>query len=344
LKISIVGASGYTGVELIRILSFHKKVGINQIVSRQFAGKKLRSVFPHLSKSRYEDMIFDDDIDPVSSDLYFLCLPHEPSVELVRQLSEKGKKVVDLSGSYRIKDRSAYPEYYGFEHKYPDTLEKAVYGLPEIFREKIKKADIVANPGCYPTATLIAVFPAVKEEVITDNRIVVNALSGISGAGRGLKQQFHYPEAFGNSYAYNPVKHRHIPEMEDVIRIVSGKKIKVRFTPHIIPVSRGMISTVVFETDLKKDQLIELYRLEYRYEPFVRIVSRPPQIKDVVGSNFCDIYVDLDERTGHAVVISAIDNLGKGASSQAVQNMNILLGFGEEECLKDISLSSILFP
>ncbi|WP_293448729.1 N-acetyl-gamma-glutamyl-phosphate reductase [Persephonella sp.] len=344
MKVSIVGASGYTGVELIRILSFHKKVSLNQIVSRQFAGKRLRSVFPHFSKSRYEDLIFDEEVDLNSSDIYFLCLPHEPSLELVKQLSEKGKKVIDLSASYRIKNKNVYPEYYGFEHKYPELLEKAVYGLPEIFREKIKKANIVANPGCYPTATLMAVYPAVKEGVISEDKIVVNALSGISGAGRGLKQQFHYPEAFGNSYAYNPVKHRHTPEMEDVIKAISGKDIKVRFTPHIIPVSRGMIATVIFETDLNKDQLVELYRLEYRYEPFVRIISRPPQIKDLIGSNFCDIYVDFDSKTGQAVVISGIDNLGKGASSQAVQNMNIVLGFNEEEYLKDISLSSILFP
>jgi len=344
LKVSIIGASGYTGVELIRYLSFHKDVEIFQLISRQFSGKKLSSVFPHFTKTPYEDLIFEEEVDLDSGDVYFLCLPHEPSVELVKKLADKGKKVIDLSAAYRIKNKDKYPEYYGFEHRYGELLEKAVYGLPEIFRSDIEKAGVVANPGCYPTAALLAIYPVIKENLIDTDTVVVNALSGISGAGRGIKQQFHYPEAHSNAYAYNPVKHRHIPEMEDIIKRVSGKEIKVRFTPHIIPVSRGMISTVIFETNLKREQLVELYRLEYRYEPFIRIVSVPPQIKNVAGSNFCDIYVDLDERTGQAVIISAIDNLGKGASSQAVQNMNIMVGIPEDKYLKDISGSSILFP
>ncbi|SNZ07944.1 N-acetyl-gamma-glutamyl-phosphate reductase [Persephonella hydrogeniphila] len=344
MKVSIVGASGYTGVELIRYLSFHKDVEIAQIVSRQFSGKKLSSVFPHFSKTPYEDLIFEEDVDKESFDIYFLCLPHEPSVELVKELTDKGKKVIDLSAAYRIKDIHKYPEYYGFEHRFGELLDRAVYGLPEIFRKDIEKANLVANPGCYPTATLLALYPGIKEEVVVGDTVVVNALSGISGAGRSVKQHFHYPEAYGNAYAYNPTKHRHTPEMEDVIKRVTGKEIKVRFTPHIIPVSRGMISTVVFNTNLRKEQLVELYRLEYRYEPFVRIVPQPPQIKNVVGSNFCDLYVDLDERTGQAVIISAIDNLGKGASSQAVQNMNIMTGLPEDKYLKTLSEISILFP
>ncbi len=344
MKVGIIGASGYTGAELIRGLSLYQEVEINQIVSRNFAGKKLKDVFPNLSDSRYQDLTFEEEADLDSSDFYFLALPHQPSVELVKLLYEKGKKVVDLSAAYRIKNPSAYPHYYGFEHKYLEILSNAVYGLPEIYREEIEKASIVANPGCYPTATLLALFPAVKEGIIQSDSITVNALSGISGAGRGLKQHFHYPEAYGNAYPYNPIKHRHIPEMEDVINRISDKKLLIRFTPHIIPVSRGMISTVVFKTDMKKEQLEELYRLEYRYEPFIRILNSPPAIKDVVGSNYCKIYVDYDERTGDAVIISAIDNLGKGASLQALQNFNIMTGMLEDKYLKDISHISILFP
>ena len=344
IKVSIAGASGYTGIEILRILNLYKEVEIVQITSRQYAGKALKEVFPFFIKSPFEDLIFDESLDYTSADYYFLALPHEASLETVKKLLDNNKKVIDLSGAYRIKDISQYPKYYGFEHKYENILEKAVYGLPEIFREEIKNASLIANPGCYPTATTLALYPAVKEGILEENTAVVNALSGISGAGRGLKQQFHYPEAFGDAYAYNPTKHRHVPEMEDVLTRVSEGKINVRFTPHILPVSRGMISTVNFKSSLKKEDLIELYRLEYRYEPFIRVVDNPPHIKHVVGTNYCDIYVDYDENTGYAVVISAIDNLGKGASSQAVQNFNLMAGFEEDKYLKQLSNTSLLFP
>lgn len=341
IKVSIAGASGYTGVELLRILSFYKEVEIVQITSRQYKGKALKEVFPFFIKSPFEDLTFDEELDLYSAEFYFLALPHEPSVELVNKLHKNGKKVIDLSAAYRIKNYQAYPEYYGFEHKHVELLKNAVYGLPEIYREGIKEATIVANPGCYPTATLLALYPALRENLIEDNNIIVNALSGISGAGRGLKQKFHYPEAFGNSYAYNPLKHRHVPEIEDNIRQITGKDVKVRFTPHIIPVSRGMISTVIFKTSLNKNQLLELYRLTYRYEPFIRFQENPPETKSVVGSNYCDLYVNLDERTQQAVVISAIDNLGKGASSQAVQNFNLMAGLEEDKYLKQLQ---IIYP
>ncbi|WP_457642898.1 N-acetyl-gamma-glutamyl-phosphate reductase [Persephonella sp.] len=344
MKISIAGASGYTGIELLRGLLPYKEVEVVQITSRQYEGKYLEDVFPHFSSTKYAELKFDSEIDPECADLYFLCLPHQPSLHLVKELIDKGKKVIDLSAAYRIKELTRYPEFYGFEHSYPDLLEKAVYGLPEIFRDQIKEVSLVANPGCYPTATLLALYPAVKENVVSSEKVIVNALSGISGAGRSLKQQFHYPEAFGDAYAYNPVKHRHIPEMEDVVQRFSGKKIGIRFTPHILPVSRGMISTVVFETSLNKSQLEELYRLEYRYEPFIRIQSSPPHIKNVVGSNYCDIYVDYDEKNKLAVVISAIDNLGKGASLQALQNLNLMTGLPEDKYIKELSENSILFP
>ncbi|ACO04405.1 MAG TPA: N-acetyl-gamma-glutamyl-phosphate reductase [Persephonella sp.] len=338
MKIAIAGASGYTGIELLRILSSYEDIEINQISSRRYSGKRLKDVFPFFS-GRFSDLVFQEDIDIQSSDFFFLCLPHEPSVELVKRVYESGKKVVDLSAAYRIKDTKAYTEFYGFEHKYPELLFKAVYGLPELFRDDIKNASVVANPGCYPTASILGLYPAVKEGVIK-GEIVINALSGISGAGREPKQQFHYPEAFGDSYPYKPLMHRHIPEMENVLKNVSGSDIKVRFTPHIIPVSRGMIATITFRTDLSKDQIVELYRLEYRYEPFIRFLTEPPHTKYVSGSNFCDIFVDKDERTGLAVVITAIDNLGKGASSQAIQNFNIMTGREETYNL----LTGIVYP
>ncbi len=343
MKVAIAGASGYTGLELLRVLQLYKDIEVNQITSRQFKGKKLKEVFPFFS-SYVSELVFEEELDLDKSDFFFLCLPHEPSVELVKDIYKKGKKVIDLSAAYRIKEIKAYDNYYGFSHKYPDILEKAVYGLPEIYRDSIKNSSVVANPGCYPTATLLGLYPLLKESLIEEDTVVVNALSGISGAGRKLKEQFHYPEAFGNAYAYSPTGHRHIPEMEDVSRNITGKNIKIRFTPHILPVSRGMISTVTLKTSLSRDQLRELYHLEYRYEPFIRFVKKPPEIKQVVGSNYCDIFVEKDERTGMAIIISAIDNLGKGASLQAVQNFNIMTGREETEKLLELSKSSILYP
>ena len=343
MKVAIAGASGYTGLELLRVLQLYKDIEVNQITSRQFKGKKLKEVFPFFS-SYVSELVFEEELDLDKSDFFFLCLPHEPSVELVKNIYKKRKKVIDLSAAYRIKEIKAYDNYYGFSHKYPDILEKAVYGLPEIYRDSIKNSSVVANPGCYPTATLLGLYPLLKENLIEEDTVVVNALSGISGAGRKLKEQFHYPEAFGNAYAYSPTGHRHIPEMEDISRNITGKNIKIRFTPHILPVSRGMISTVTVKTSLSREQLRELYHLEYRYEPFIRLVKEPPEIKQVVGSNYCDIFVEKDERTGMAIIISAIDNLGKGASLQAVQNFNIMTGREETEKLLELSKSSILYP
>ena len=336
MYIGIAGASGYTGVELLRVLIQYPDIEINQITSRQYQGKTLKEVFPFFIGTKYENLVFKKEFDLESSDFYFLCLPHEPSVELVKLILDKGKKVIDLSAAYRIKDKSVYPEYYGFKHSYPSILEEAVYGLPEIFREKIKSADIVANPGCYPTATILGIYPAVNEGVVETDTVVVNALSGISGAGRGLKQQFHYPEAFGDAYPYKPKYHRHIPEMEDALYNATGKNIKVRFTPHILPVSRGMISTINFKTSVSEEKLKEIYESYYKNEFFVRIVNNPPHIKEVIGTNFCNVFVSVDERTEYATVVSVIDNLGKGASLQAIQNFNIMTGKKENTALTQL--------
>jgi len=338
MKVCIAGASGYTGIELLRILELYKEIEINQITSRQYSGKALKEAFPFFNKSKYQDLIFTEEVDAASSDIYFLCLPHEPSLELVKILYENNKIIIDLSAAYRIKNKEAYPEYYGFEHRFPELLEVAVYGLTEIFRDDIKYAKIIANPGCYPTATILGLYPLAKEGKIQDDTIIVNALSGISGAGRHLKEDFMYPESFSNAYAYNITKHRHTPEMEDVIKRISDKDIKVRFTPHIIPVSRGMLSTITVKTDLSRKQLRDLYFDYYEKEYFIRLQDRPVRIKEVLGTNFCDIFVDKDEKTGYTVITSAIDNLGKGASSQAVQNMNIVLGFEESYNLKNLPI------
>ncbi len=337
MKVAIAGASGYTGIELLRVLQNYEDIEINQITSRTYTGKTLKEVFPFLLKSKYQNLKFSDSFNFSESDFYFLCLPHEPSIELVYELYNKGKKVVDLSAAYRIKNVQAYPEYYGFEHKHLELLKQAVYGLPELFRKEIKNADVVANPGCYPTATILGLYPIVKEKKVLDKIIIVNAQSGISGAGRKLKEDFHFPEAFGNAYAYNPIKHRHIPEMEDVLSIFN-EDIKMRFTPNIIPVSRGMISTITVKTDISEPELKKLYSDYYGNEYFIRLTEQPSKIKNVVGTNFCDIFLSKDERTGYAVIISVIDNLGKGASYQAIQNFNLMIGKPENYNLSNFSL------
>lgn len=342
-RVAIAGASGYTGFELLRVLQLYEEIEIDQLVSRQFSGKTVKEVFPVLSKSKIENIVFEPDLNLTSSDIYFLALPHEASLDVVKNLLDNRKRVIDLSGAYRIKDTSKYPEYYGFEHSYPEIVEMAVYGLPELFRDRIRDADIVANPGCYPTCVILGLYPAVKERILDDSTVIVNSLSGISGAGRTPKQQFHYPEGYSDVYPYNTTKHRHVPEMEDILGNFD-RNIKIRFTPNIIPVSRGMLSTITFRTDLKKDQLLDLYIKSYKDETYIRIVNDPPHIKNVIGSNYCDIYVDKDERTGYALVCSAIDNLSKGASTQAIQNFNIMIGIGEERYLKDISNITTLFP
>ncbi|GAB6072839.1 N-acetyl-gamma-glutamyl-phosphate reductase [Venenivibrio stagnispumantis] len=334
-NVAVIGASGYTGIELLRILSNHRYVNVNQITSRQYKGKALKDVFPFLYKSKYQDLIFTEDIDLEKSDIYFLCLPHDASLHITKSLKDKGKIVIDLSAAYRIKDKSVYLDYYNFEHPYDDLLNEAVYGLPEIYREDIKKATIIANPGCYPTSIILALYPVVDK---IEDIIIINSLSGISGAGRHLKEDFLYPEAFSNAYAYSVEKHRHTPEIEFILSDLSKKNINIRFIPHIIPVSRGMLSTINIKINLSKDEIIQIFKEKYKNEPFIRISDKPPRIKEVAGTNFCDIYITEDKKTGLITIISAIDNLGKGASSQAIQNMNIILNIDETEGLINYSI------
>ncbi|WP_457601044.1 N-acetyl-gamma-glutamyl-phosphate reductase [Hydrogenivirga sp.] len=324
LRVCIYGATGYTASELIRALLHHPHVRITNLISHSTAGKKVSEVLPHLTHTLGDVTLLSEPSEDF--DLAFLCLPHEASMDLVPKLLSEGKRVIDLSGAYRIKDTNAYPEFYGFEHKHVNLVQEAVYGLPEIFREEIKNARLVANPGCYPTATLLAMYPLIKEGVEFES-VVVHALSGVSGAGRKTKQRFHYPEMEENFFAYSVEKHRHTPEMEDVVRRVSGREVRLRFTPVVVPASRGMLSTLYVKTGFKN--LRELFHSVYSEEGFVHVSDSPPMTKWTLGTNNCYVYPTYDERNSTAVVISAIDNLGKGASLQAVQNMNVMLEIEE---------------
>ncbi len=325
LRVSIFGATGYTASELLRGLSFHPTVRVVNLISSSNAGKRVSEVLPYLAPT-YGDLFMVSEPQE-DYELAFLCLPHEASLELVPNLLEEGKRVVDLSGAYRIRNLEAYPVFYGFEHPYPEILRASVYGLPEVFREDIADASLVANPGCYPTATILALYPLLKERINFDE-VIVHALSGISGAGRKTRQHFHFPEMEENFFAYSVEKHRHRPEIEDIIRRISGNDIKVRFTPTVVPASRGMMVTLYIKAE--PANLKELYKETYRKERFVFVCDSPPMTKWVLGTNFCYIYPTYDERTETAIVISVIDNLGKGASLQAIQNMNLILGLEED--------------
>jgi len=329
LKVSIFGITGYTGIELLRALVHHGKVKVVSAVSRSDIGKKLGEVIPCSLAGDLADLVITEDISD-DTDIVFLCTPHEASLTLVPHLLKRNLRVIDLSGAYRIKDRRVYEEYYNFMHEYTDILKEAVYGLPEIFREDIRKARLVANPGCYPTATLLALYPFVREKIEIEE-VIVHAVSGVSGAGRKVRQVFHFPEMFGDAFVYSPLRHRHTPEMEDVLRRL-GVSLTIRFVPSVIPISRGMISTVYVKAQHVKD-IFELFASVYKEERFIRVLKEPPHISWVRGTNYALICPLYDNRTGLYTIISVIDNLGKGASLQAIQNMNIMAGFGEEESI-----------
>ncbi|WP_448587391.1 N-acetyl-gamma-glutamyl-phosphate reductase [Thermocrinis sp.] len=331
VKVAIYGATGYTGVELLNILSKHPRVKIVSLTSQSYAGRRLREVFPFFEGSLGDRFLEEEPSEDYH--LAFLCLPHETSLELVPRLLEYGKRVIDLSGAYRINNKAVYPEYYGFEHSYPHLLERAVYGLPEVFREKIKEAQLVANPGCYPTSIILAVYPLLKAGVKVD-KIVATSLSGVSGAGRKTALHFHFPEMFGDLFAYSLDRHRHVPEIESIIREVGGMEVSLRFSPVVVPISKGMLSSLsVF---CERFDVLEAYLETYREEPFVRVVSEPPHVKHVLNTNLCLLYPFWDDKVGCLQVVSVIDNLGKGASSQAVQNFNLMMGFEEEMGLSKV--------
>lgn len=330
IKVAVFGATGYTGAELLRFLRSHPFVKIVSLTSQSYAGKRLKEVFPHLWGSTLGDMLLEEEPQE-NFDLAFLCLPHETSLELVPKLLQKGKKVIDLSGAYRLKDPSLYPPYYQFEHTHPEYLKDAVYGLSEVYKEDIKGAKLVANPGCYPTAVLLGVYPLLKEGIRFES-LIVDALSGVSGAGRKTSQKFHYPEMEANAFAYSVDKHRHTPEMEEKIRELSGMDVKVRFTPQVIPAPRGMMAKIY--TRVEKGDYLELYREVYAHESFIVVCQEPPSTKQALGSNYCFVYPYYDDRSQILEVISVIDNLGKGASSQAVQNFNLMFGIEEKTGLE----------
>jgi N-acetyl-gamma-glutamyl-phosphate reductase len=338
LKIAIIGASGYTGAELTRILCNHEKVQISAVTSRQHAGQNLADVFPHL-RDKISIICEEPDIDKIckQADLFFTAVPHKTAMEIVPAILSAGKKVIDLSADFRIKDVGTYEQWYQ-KHTSAGYLKEAVYGLPELYREDIKKTSLTANPGCYPTSVLLALAPLLENHAIDPSSIIIDSKSGTSGAGRGATVGTLFCEVTDGFRAYKVGDHRHTPEIEQEISLLAGKQTKVSFTPHLLPISRGILSTIYagFNGNLTQDNVEGMYQKKYGDEPFVRILSHNalPATQYVRGSNYCDISFRIDPRTNRLILISAIDNIVKGAAGQAVQNMNLMCGFPEQEGLK----------
>ena len=343
LNVAIVGASGYTGLELIRILHGHPEVAVSCLTSEQSAGKRISDVFPTL-RGRC-DLVLEN-LEPVrvaeKADLIFTALPHKAAMEVVPTFLKLGKRVVDLSADYRLSDPAVYGEWYE-PHLNPVLLKKAVYGLPEIRRAKIKGAHLVANPGCYPTSIILGLAPLLKKGLIHTNSIIADAASGVSGAGRAAKVDSLYCEVNEGFKAYGVGGvHRHTPEIEQELSHLAKAALKVTFTPHLVPMDRGILSTI-YAAPVKPvtgSQLVKLYQEFYLGEPFVRVLPTGslPSTAFVRGSNFCDVAPLVDARTGRIIVVSAIDNLVKGAAGQAVQNMNLVCGFPETMGLDSLGL------
>ena len=332
IKAVIVGASGCTGAELARILASHPNVEIVAVTAERKAGKAFGEVFPHLAGMKLPNMVLIGDVDWSGVDTAFCCLPHGSSQDVVAALPDH-LKIIDLSADFRLADTELYARWYGLGHHAPQLLKEAVYGLSELARADIAKARLVACPGCYPTCAQLPLVPLVEAGLIDADDIIIDAKSGVSGAGRALRESSLYPEAAEGIHAYSISRHRHVPEIEQGLERAAGRPVSINFTPHLVPMNRGILSTIYVRMSAGHgaDDLRAALAERYRDEPFVRVVPEEvtPSTHHVRGSNNCLIGVFSDRLVGRAIILSTIDNLVKGASGQAVQNMNIMFGFAE---------------
>ena len=336
MKVGIINVTGYAGAELARILYQHPEVEITSVTGRSAAGQKLEEVFPHLSAL---DLTITPELAG-SLDLVFSALPHKASAEVVIPVLEQGIKVIDISADFRLKQADVYTEWYGVDHPDPSYLEEAVYGLTELHHVDIEQSRLVANPGCYPTSAILALAPAVANNLI-EGEIIIDSKSGISGAGRGLELTTHFSEVNENVMAYALGGHRHLPEITQELGALSQDSLNITFLAHLIPMTRGILSSCYAK--LRPEHLgngidpglrvREVYQEYYAGHPFVVVTPEPPQTKQTLGNNQCLVYPTVDRRTGRLIVISCIDNLVKGAAGQAVQNMNLMCGWPEETAL-----------
>lgn len=339
MKIAVIGSTGYGGVELIRFLLHHPNVELTSVVSSSQAGTSIHEGFPHLSG--IVPFVLDEVDVPLlrsKADLVFLATPAGVSSKLAPDFLKAGMKVIDLSGDFRIQSVEDYERWYKLKSPDKEWLDKAVYGLSELYREDIKGADFISNPGCYPTATLLGLIPVLRKGWIDPSSIIIDAKSGVSGAGRKVNLNTHFSETNENFRAYKVNQHQHIPEIEQELSKAAGQDIVTTFTTHLVPMTRGIMCTMYTSLSEPKtvEEMISYYQSFYRGRPFVRIREQGvwPATKEVWGSNYCDIGFAVDERTGRLTIIAVIDNIVKGAAGQAVQNLNIMMGWDEAEGLR----------
>ncbi|MFA5297212.1 MAG: N-acetyl-gamma-glutamyl-phosphate reductase [Lutibacter sp.] len=340
-KIGIIGATGYTGSELVRILTNHPNVEITMITSESRAGELFSDVHPFLQGIADQKLVAMNQIDEYELDLVFLALPHGVSMDFVKRFKDKPFKIIDLSGDFRLNTQEVYEEWYKMPHIYPEGIEKAVFGSPELYFDKIKEARLIANPGCFPTSAILGLAPLLEANMVETDRIIVDSKTGVTGAGIKAKPVNLYSNVNDNFKAYGLKNHRHTIEIQEVLDKVSGKNTCIQFTPHLLPVDRGILTTIYVRPTEKMNEfkLKELYATFYEKAPFIRLRKQEPAIKDVRGTNYCDLYVTYDERTNMVIIISVIDNLIKGAAGQAVQNMNIMFGLEQTIGLNLIPLN-----
>ncbi len=337
IKAAVLGATGYAGIELVRLLTNHPEVSIEVLGSQTFKGEKISDVYQNL-RHILEKECTEVDMDAVSKcDVAFTALPHGASKTVIPELLKTGVKVIDLSGDYRYDDAKVYEEWYGEPHSSPELLAESVYGLCELHRDKIKKARLIGNPGCYTTCSILGAVPLLKKGIADTKNIIIDAKSGVTGAGRSLNLAYHFCECTENSKAYKIATHRHTSEIEQELSNVAGESIMLSFTPHLIPQKRGILSTIYMNLNkpCTTEELVDLYKEYYKDEFFVRVknAGELPETKHVAGSNFVDIGICVDKRLNRAVVVSTLDNIVKGAAGQAVQNMNLMFGLDEKTAL-----------
>ncbi|HEX3015524.1 MAG TPA: N-acetyl-gamma-glutamyl-phosphate reductase [Desulfobacteria bacterium] len=340
IKVGIVGSTGYTGVELVRLLSNHPNVEIKVLSSHSYVGKRFGEVYPHSFSAAGRELADDKPENFAGVDQVILALPHGLSGALANELLPMGKKVIDLGADFRLNDGQVYQDWYKLPA--PDNLAEAVYGLPELKREQIRRANLIANPGCFPTATILALAPALKGGIVAVDSLIVDAKSGVSGAGRSLSLGSHFSEVNENFKAYKVGTHRHTPEIEQELSLLAGEQITLSFTPHLVPMTRGILATVYGKLNpgWNEAKIRECYQEFYAQEQFVSVLEPGvlPQTKWVYGSNHCLINLVVDKRTNRLIILSVIDNLVKGAAGQAIQNLNLLWGLPENTGLTMLPL------
>ncbi|MBN2521068.1 MAG: N-acetyl-gamma-glutamyl-phosphate reductase [Bacteroidales bacterium] len=339
VKVAIVGATGYTGLELIRILSHHPEVQIELITSESHSGKNLSDIHTHLFSIADYKLGSMNDIAGINIDVAFLALPHGISMQFVKDHGLSNYKIIDLSGDFRLSEND-YNKWYNAIHICPEYLKNTVFGLPELYYDRIIKARLIANPGCYPTSAILPLSPFIKDKRINKDTIIIDSKSGVSGAGAKVKDSTHFPTVNENFSAYNLFTHRHTPEINYILNNLAEQSINVTFTPHLLPVNRGILSTIYLKMNqfIDRDEIYKILHDFYNDKPFVTIVNHLPGIKDVRGSNYCNIYANVDKERKMLILVAVIDNLVKGASGQAVQNMNIMFGIEQTTGLKNLPL------